>query len=59
MSEATQNTFLHNIIEFPTNVRGNKLDFELTNNTESFVNVSDVGNLGNSGNCAIRIDIDF
>ena len=57
--EATQNAFLQNVIDFPTHVRGNKLDLALTNNTESIVNVSDLGNLGNSDHCAIRIDIDF
>jgi hypothetical protein len=57
--EATSAGFLTNLVDFPTHIRGNILDYalvdgELKNNV---YNVENLGNLGNSDHCIVKIEI--
>jgi len=49
--------FLHQIIDFPTHIRGNILDLALTDLPERIINIEPIGNLGNSDHSIISLNI--
>ena len=59
--ESTSIRFLHNLIHFPTHLRGNMLDFALADfdAMNSVINVENIGNLGNSDHALIKIELDM
>lgn len=57
--ETTEDNFMEQAINFPTHVRGNTLDLCLTNCPQNILNVTSLGNLGNSDHTIIQIDFSF
>ena len=59
--ESTSTRFLHNLIQFPTHLRGNMLDLALADfdAMNSVFNVENIGNLGNSDHALIKIELDM
>jgi hypothetical protein len=50
---------LDQLVTFPTHTKGNILDLLLTNCSDKILDVSDVGRLGRSDHCMIKVDTDF
>lgn len=55
--DALSERFLHQIIDFPTHIRGNILDLALTDLPERIINIEPIGNLGNSDHSIISLNI--
>ena len=57
--EAASIRFLCNLVDFPTHIRGNVLDIALvdTETKEAVLNVENVGNLGNSDHCVVKLEL--
>jgi len=49
---------MNQLVDFPTQVKGNVLDLVITDNPELILNVSDEGRLGKSDHSLILIEID-
>ena len=57
--ETTEDNFIEQVIEFPTHIKGNTLDLCLTNRPQNILNITSLGNLGNSDHALIQIDFLF
>ena len=57
--ETVNDVFMEQIIDFPTHIGGNTLDLCLTNKPENVINISSLGNLGNSDHTIVQIDVIF
>ena len=49
---------LEQLVDFPTHIRGNTLDICLSNWPDLFIDISDIGNIGNSDHLCIMFEID-
>ena len=50
---------LHQIVDFPTHIKGNILDLVITDNPDNIVNITDLGRLGKSDHSMLSIIYDF
>ena len=57
--ETIESNFLHQMVDFPTHVRGNILDLVIVNNPADVINLEDVGNISNSDHSTLIIEIMF
>ena len=57
--ETCDNKFLSQLVTFPTHIHGNTLDVILSNISDRFIDIQNLGNLSNSDHCMILSEIAF